>query len=278
MRDFANKTVYIPGGSTGIGLSAAKQLTTLGASVFLFARTRHKLEAALSEIGPLRRSPGQRCAFMELDVADHAMVKSVMDKAVEAFGVPDLLINCAGRAYPHYFEDITHAQFDDTMKTNLYGIWNTVSALVPHMKQKGGAIVNVSSLAGFIGVFGYTDYAASKFAVVGFSEALRSELRQYNISVAVLCPPDTDTPGFATENHTKPEETRVLSKNAKVMQPDDVAREMIRGIRRETFLIIPCLDGKFVCFMKRHFPALVDAVMSREVAKVQRKNTCGRCR
>ncbi|HPS94197.1 MAG TPA: SDR family NAD(P)-dependent oxidoreductase, partial [Deltaproteobacteria bacterium] len=188
------------------------------------------------------------------------------------------LINCAGRAYPHYFEDITHAQFDNTMKTNLYGIWNTVSALVPHMKKKGGTIVNVSSLAGFIGVFGYTDYAASKFAVVGFSEALRSELRQCNISVALLCPPDTDTPGFATENLTKPEETRVLSKNTKVMQPDDVAREMIRGIRRETFLIIPCLDGKIVCFMKRHFPALVDSVMSREIAKVQRKKTCGRCR
>lgn len=86
MRDFANKTVYIPGGSTGIGLSAAKQLTTLGASVFLFARTRHKLESALSEIEQQRKSPGQRCAFMELDVTDHVMVESVMDKAVEACG------------------------------------------------------------------------------------------------------------------------------------------------------------------------------------------------
>ena len=123
-----------------------------------------------------------------------------MAEVVQSFGAPDILINNVGRALPRYFEDVTFEQFDETMKTNLYGAWNTISVLVPHMKAGGGTIVNVSSMAGFIGVFGYTDYCASKFAVVGLSEALRQELRRYGITVAVLCPPDTDTPGLANED------------------------------------------------------------------------------
>ncbi len=103
--------------------------------------------------------------------------------------------NNNGRAYPRKFADVSCQQFDETMRINMYGIWNTCAALVPHMKEQGGAIVNISSIAGFVGVFGFTDYSASKFAVIGFSEALKSELKQFGITVQVLCPPDTDTPG-----------------------------------------------------------------------------------
>ena len=76
---------------------------------------------------------------------------------------------------------IPYAQLDETMKINFYGIWNTISILAPYMKELGGYIVNVSSIAGFIGVFGFTDYSASKFAIIGFSEALQSELRPHGI-------------------------------------------------------------------------------------------------
>jgi len=76
-----------------------------------------------------------------------------------------------------------------------------------HMKVKGGVIINVSSMVGFLGVFGYCDYAASKFAIVGFSESLKSELKKYNISVQVLCR-RYGYAGFATENLTKPRKPR----------------------------------------------------------------------
>jgi short-subunit dehydrogenase len=270
MRDFVNKNVYITGGSSGIGLSTASMLAGAGANVIIFARTREKLEIALKQIEQQRVSPAQRFAFQRLDVADHGMVNEVMSAAVKDFGVPDLLINCAGRAYPRYFEDIGYAQFDDTLKTNLYSIWSTVSVLVPFMKQKGGTIVNVSSIAGFVGVFGYTDYSASKFGIIGLSEALKQELRQYGISVAVLCPPDTETPGFATENLTKPEETKAISKSAKVMQPDEVAKALIAGIRKDTFMIIPGFDGKLTHVMKGLFPSVVDLVMEGTIRKVQK--------
>lgn len=271
MKDFVNKNVYITGGSTGIGLSTAKLLAAAGSNVIIFSRTKEKLEAALKEIESRRILQAQRFAFRQLDVTDNAKVNTIMNAAVQAFGIPEILINNAGRALPRCFEEVSFAQFDETMKTNLYGNWNTITALLPHMKPKGGSIVNVSSLCGFMGVFGYADYCASKFGIIGLSEVLRQELRRYDIVVSVLCPPDTDTPGFANESITKPEETRALSAGRKIMHPDEVARELIEGIRRGTFIIIPCADGKFIYFMKRHFPFIVDLIMRRGISKAQKK-------
>jgi 3-dehydrosphinganine reductase len=271
VNDFVGKTVFLPGGSSGIGLATAKLLASESASVVIFARDEEKLHAAVAEIESRRVSPKQTLACRPLDVTDHAAVTAVMADSVEAFGPPDLLINCVGRALPHHFEDVSFEQFDETMRTNLYGAWNTVSALVPHMKARGGAIVNVSSMAGFMGVFGYTDYCASKFAVVGFSEALRQELRPFGIRVSVLCPPDTDTPGFAHEDLTKPAETKAISAGAKLMEPDSVAVELLNGLRRGTFMIVPGGGGKLAFFMKRHAPGVVDKVMRRGIRNEQRR-------
>jgi len=269
MKDFKNKLVYITGGSSGIGLATAKLMAVEGASVIIFSRRQAILDEALKQIRSCSVNPGQKFSGRSMDVSKRDSVETVFSSALTEFGVPDVLINCAGRAYPRYFEDITYQQFDDTLKTNLYGIWNVCSVLVPHMKVKGGVIINVSSMVGFLGVFGYCDYAASKFAIVGFSESLKSELKKYNISVQVLCPPDTDTPGFATENLTKPAETKAISANAKVMSSDAVAKELIAGIRKNTFMIIPGFDGKLTYFLKRHMPFIIDRVMDMAINKTQ---------
>lgn len=271
MRDFREKVVYIAGGSSGIGLSVAKLMAKDGASVVIFGRRQQILDDALKQLQSCGIFTEQKFAGFSMDVSKREIVESVLSSVLAKFGAPDVLINCAGRAYPRYFEDITYEQFDDTMKTNLYGIWNTCSLLVPHMKAKGGLIVNVSSMVGFLGVFGYCDYAASKFAIVGFSETLRSELKKFNISVQVLCPPDTDTPGFATENMTKPAETRAISASTRIMSSDDVAKELIAGIRKKTFMIIPGFDGKLTYFLKRHLPFVIDMVMGVTISKTQNR-------
>ena len=272
MKDFNKKTIYIIGGSSGIGLSTASLLAQKGSHIIIFARDENRLTSAIAEIKSQKVSGDQLFGFMALDVSARERVESVMEKAVSDFGAPDMLINCAGRSYPRHFEDITFDQFDETMKINLYGIWNTIAVLLPHMKQKGGHISNVSSIAGFIGVFGFTDYSASKFAIIGFSEALKSELKKYNINVSVLCPPDTDTPAFEVENRTKPDETKAISASAKLMQPDDVAAAFIHGVMKGKFIIIPGMDGKFTYVMKRWFPKIVEFVMDMIIKKVQRKD------
>jgi 3-dehydrosphinganine reductase len=270
MKEFSGKTVFITGGSSGIGLSAARLLAAQGAHVMIFARNQKRLEEAAVQIKESGKSASPRVGSLSLDVSDNAAVRKAMEQAVRDFGVPDLLINCAGRAYPRYFEDIGYAQFDETMRINMYGIWNTCAALVPFMKKRGGAIVNTSSMCGFLGVFGYTDYSASKFAIVGFSEALKSELKYHHISVQVLCPPDTDTPGFAVENTTKPDETKAVSASAKVMSADDVAGCLVKGIRKGTFMIIPGMDGKLTYMVKRLFPWLAENVMDSSIRKARK--------
>jgi 3-dehydrosphinganine reductase len=272
MKDFAGKTVYITGGSSGIGLASARLLAQKGASVAIFARRQDVLEEAARQVSQCCINDEQRFYYAVMDVSQHEEVNSVLRKAVDDFGVPDVLINCAGRALPCCCEDVTYEQFDSTIKVDLYGTWNTCSFLVPLMKKKGGYIVNVSSIVGFVGVFGYTDYAAAKFGVMGFSEALRSELKPCGVTVSVLCPPDTDTPGFAEENKTKPPETRAVSAAANIMKPEQVAAALLKGMEGGQFVIIPNADGKFTWVMKRLFPWLVDMVMDSQIRGVQKGN------
>lgn len=265
--DYQGKVVYAVGGSMGIGLAAARQFAARGADVLVFARGREALADAVREIQRCRRSSSQRVDLRILDVCDPDAVSAVMGEAVSSFGPPDILLNCAGAAWPGYFEEISHEQLSRTLKLNVGGSWHTVQSLLPYLKQRRGTIINTSSLAGLVGVFGYTDYCAAKFAVIGFSEALRSELKRHGVRVFVLCPPDTDTPGFEAENQTKPPETRAVSSTARVMTADAVAAELLRGLGRSRLLIIPGVEGRFVALAKRLFPRLVEWITDRAIAK-----------
>ena len=270
MRSFNNKNVYITGGSSGIGLSAAKLLSSLGANIILFARNSKRMEDAINEIREAKMDSNQRFSFMRLDVREYDEVTKTMERAVAEFGKPDILINSAGIVYPDYFEKISYRSFDETIKTNLYGTRNVTASLLSSMKDNGGYIINVSSLAGFISLFGYTSYCASKFAVIGFSECLRSELKRFGITVSVLCPPDTDTPMLREETGIRPAEARAIASSAKVMNPDDVARSLVKGIRRGRFVIIPNGESRFIWLAKRLFPSLVEYIMDMQIRRVQR--------
>lgn len=271
MTNLYKKNVFITGGSSGIGLSAAKQLAALGANTFIFSRNQDRLKSAAKEIETSRKDNSVNIDYMPLDVSDNEMTKNVMGKAVEKMGAPDILINSAGRSSPNYFENITYEQFDETMKINLFGVRNTIASLFPYMKEKGGHIINVSSVAGFVGVFGFTDYSASKFGLIGFSESLRSECKQFGILVSVLCPPDTDTPMLEAENSTKPEETKAISETGGLLTADYVAKVMIKGIGKKRFIIIPGFMGKLTYIAKRFLPGIVEAVMDWDIKKVQNR-------
>jgi 3-dehydrosphinganine reductase len=270
MRSFNDKNVYITGGSSGIGFSVAKLLSSLGANIILFARNKKRMEDAIEEIKELKRDNNQSFSFMRLDVRKNGEVKATMDRAVITFGKPDILINSAGIVYPDYFERISYRSFNETIKTNLYGTRNVIASLLSPMKETGGYIINVSSLAGFISLFGYTSYCASKFAIIGFSECLRSELKRFGITVSVLCPPDTDTPMLQEETRIRPAEARAIASSAKVMNPSDVARSLIKGIRKGRFVIIPNRESRFIWLAKRLFPSLVERIMDIQIRKIQK--------
>lgn len=267
--DINGKTAFITGGSSGIGLSIAGLFMSRGANVAIFARDKKNLSAALKQIELKRISPSQTVCAYSLDVADHKAVPAVISKAVRECGAPYMLINSAGMGGAFRFEDVSYERFDQTVKINLYGTRNVIAACLPHMKSGGGHIVNISSIAGFLGVFGYTAYSASKFAVIGFSECLRAELRQYSINVSVLCPPDTDTPMMRSEDQARPEETRAIAGNAGYVSADFVAESLFRELGAGKFLIVPGLQGKMILLIKRLLPRLPELVMNRTIRKIQ---------
>lgn len=271
IKDFDGKNVFIVGGSSGIGLSAAQLLAERGSNVIIFARGKERLEEALAKIERKRKREGQRFSYRQLDITRHEDVEKTMEEAVNDFGPPDILINSAGRALPDYFENISFQQFDQSMKIHAYGNWSTVKALLPYLKERQGYIVNVSSALGFMGVYGYSDYAASKFALMGLTEVLKSELKQHGIGVSILCPTDTDTPGFEVENRKKPAETVAVSDSGGLMQPEEVARAMLKGMEKGRFFIGPG-SAKTLYYLKRFAPWLVDLVMNREIKKVQKES------
>jgi 3-dehydrosphinganine reductase len=270
MKDFNGKTVYITGGSMGIGKAVARLMVARGANVLIFARRQQFLDEAVLEMKATTTIPGQKIMSMTVDLTVREEVEKVLANAVAEFGAPDVLINCAGKSQPAYCEDVTFEHFDYVQKLNLYGTWNMISILLPLLKERGGYIVNTSSIAGFIGVFGFSSYSAAKFALIGLSEVLRSELKSSGITVSVLCPPDTDTPGLVEENLTKPPETVAISSSASLMKPEDVAAALLKGMAKKQFMIIPNVDGKFTHIMKRLFPGLVDWVIDMQVRNVQK--------
>ncbi len=266
MRDFKGKNIFLTGGSSGIGLAVAELLSARGANLFIFARDSQRLARALAAIRQRAGGEGQASGSMVLDVSDRDMVERVMARAQARWGPPAVLINCAGFARPGLFSQLSARQMQATLHTNLAGVMYTTAALLPHLESPG-YIVNVSSLAGLLGLYGYSDYCAAKFGLIGFSEALRAELWNRGITVSVLCPPDTDTAGYRRENQNKPPQLAAIAAKAGLMRPEKVAQALLAGMARKKFLIIPGLRPKLITWAKRLFPSLVEKTMLRDIKK-----------
>ncbi len=270
MKSFNSKTVYITGGSSGIGYAAARAFLKEGARVLIIARDQVKLDNAARSLSDIAGAGRGNVAAVSADISDYGSVKDILDRMMDDFGVPDILINGAGIAYPNYFDKIPHEMFVNTININLIGTWNVISTVVPRMKAKGGHLVNISSMAGYVGTFGYSAYSASKFGIIGMSEVLKGELKPFGINVSVLCPPDTDTPQLKEEALTKPPETAAISGNVKLMQPEEVARHLLNGIKKNRFMILPGFMNKVTFMIKRLAPWLVFMIMDSDIRKVQR--------
>ena len=252
MAYFTDKLAFITGGSSGIGLATAELLARQGCSLVLFARGQALLDNACRTIEAGMNKTSQSVQSISMDVADHHDVQQNIRTAVEKFGIPDILINCAGVSSAGCFENISYDQFDQCMKINVYGTRNTINDILPYMKQKGGGhIVNIASMAGLIGMFGYSSYCTTKYALVGFTECLRSELKRYNIRVTLVCPPEVKTPFVEKEAAALPPEARAVKSFAGLLTPDKVARAIVSGMKSGTFLVVPGILAKSLYFWHR---------------------------
>ncbi|MGM0578620.1 MAG: SDR family oxidoreductase [Myxococcota bacterium] len=273
MDSYRGKKVFITGGSSGIGLAAAKLLAGAGAHVWLSARGRERLEEALDEVRGVAAGPGQVFGATALDIADREAVKAATGEVLEGLGGLDVLVNNAGIAHPATVMETPDEVFEDMMRVNYLGMVWVTRALLPHFRaQRSGHIVNVSSVLGFMGIYGYTAYAASKHAIVGFSDCLRQELLDYGVGLSILFPPDTDTPQLEQENRIKPPETAAIAEGGGLLTADQVARAMLEKAARGKYHIVPGFDGRFAHFMQRHAPGVVRRVIDGALKKYRKKH------
>lgn len=235
---FEEHHAIITGGSSGIGKATAKLLAREGSNITIIARSQSKLDLAKQEIEAVKVSQTQRILAVSADVAQREQIKSAIDKAITELGCPDYLITCAGIAHPGHFQELPLEIFEDTMAINYFGTLYSIKAVLSAMEERRqGHVVIISSGAGLIGIYGYTPYSPSKFALRGLGESLRGELKPLGINISIVYPPDTDTPQLVAENKTKPLATKMITASAETWSADAVAREILQGIEKKQFAI-----------------------------------------
>jgi 3-dehydrosphinganine reductase len=265
---FQGRLALITGGSSGLGLALANSLAAQGANVWLIARRKDVLESAYKG---LPASASQRHGMISADVSDWGQVQAAVAKVIREAGVPDLLINCAGAAHPGYVQEIPVEIFHQMMDLDYFGMVNMVKAFLPGMLDRGsGHIVNISSVAGFWAPFGYSAYAPAKFAVRGFSDVLRLELKPLGVRVSLAFPPDMDTPGTANENKTKPFETTEAFSTT-LVPAEPVAKSILNGVKRGQYILLPGLETRLYYYLMFLVGNAVYPIFDGMLAQARRK-------
>jgi NAD(P)-dependent dehydrogenase (short-subunit alcohol dehydrogenase family) len=183
--DFAGTTVVIFGGSRGLGLAMAREFSAAGAHVVLAARDERELERAAADI----EGQGGEVTTIACDITDRGQIERTVSRIAHDRGSIDVLVNCAGVIQVGPLEHMTVADFEEAMATHFWGPLFTVLAALPHMRERGAKrIVNISSIGGKVAVPHLLPYSASKFALTGLSEGLRSELAGQGFAVTTVCP------------------------------------------------------------------------------------------
>jgi short-subunit dehydrogenase len=251
----------ITGGSDGIGAEMARQLAAKhkgGIALVLAARSPDKLEAVASQC----RASGAQVLCVPMDVSEEAQCRDLVARAVAQFGRIDTLVNNAGMSAQALFEDVKAEDlhwYETLMKVNLWGaVWCTHAAL-PYLKESRGRIVAVSSLSGLLGVPGRTAYSATKFAMSGFFEALRAEIKLRGVSVT------TAYPGVVTTNirhRGYNAQGQPLGKSGlkeeDAMTVVECARLIIDGMERRDREVVMTAKGKLGRFIKLLAPGVVE--------------------
>lgn len=184
--DLSGKSAIITGGSKGLGLAMASGLASAGANVMLVSRKANEGDAVALEISSAYRV---KAITFAADVRNQADMEAMAKMAHEEFGRIDILINSAGINIRGPIDELTESDFQQVMDVNVTGTWLASKAVTPYMKEsKKGAIINLASTLGLIGLANRTPYASSKGAVVQMTRALALELAPWNITVNAICP------------------------------------------------------------------------------------------
>lgn len=263
--DFKNKVVVITGASSGIGKACAEAFAKRGANLVLAARQY----VTLCEItANLQQKYNIKALAVQADVSKESDCKEIMSQAISTFGKIDVLVNNAGISMRALFLELDLSVLKNLMDVNFWGtVYCTKYALEEILKTKG-SVIGVSSIAGYRGLPGRTGYSASKFAMNGFMESLRTELLHSGVHVMVACP------GFTASNIR----VAALSKDGaahgetsmeegEMMTAAQVAENIVDGIASRKRTLVMTAQGKLTVLLNKLFPALADKLVFNHFTK-----------
>lgn len=249
-----DKVVVITGGSSGIGKALAEAAGAQGARVAVCARNIGKLNELFSQ--------SDRLLCVQADVSKEADCNVFIDAVVRKWGRVDVLINNAGISMRALFEEASSSVIRELMDVNFWGTVYCTKAAQPHIMKAKGVIVGVSSIAGYRGLPARTGYSASKFAMQGFMEALRTELLHTGTHVMWV------SPGFTASNIRNEARTADGSSQAetpldeqKLMSAEECAGIILTAIEKRKRSVVMTGQGKLTVWMNKLFPSLADKLV-----------------
>jgi len=258
MSDFNNKVVVITGGSEGIGKALVELFLSQGAKVATCGRNYDKLYQLQSV------HAGKPLLIHTADVSKQIDCEKFIENVIETFGTIDILVNNAGISMRALFTDASLDTIRRVMDINFWGVVHCTKFALPYILQNKGSVVAISSIAGYRGLPGRSGYSASKFAVNGWMEALRTELLGTGVNVLWACP------GFTASNIRN----AALNKDGdaqgespleekKLMPADICAEYIVDAIKKRKRTIVLTANGKETVFLNRFFPSLADKLVKR---------------
>lgn len=265
MNTFKDQVVVVTGASSGIGEAIALAFAQEGARLILTARDHARLEGVRRQCTQL----GARATIHVADLTDQAQVVALARQVHAKHAAVDVLVNNAGVVMGGYCWEVEPADWRRLHEINVMGVVHGISAFVPNMiaRGRGGHIVNMASVSGFVGAPGMATYSASKFAVLGLSESLRAELHRHRIGVSAVCPGFVKTPiqekvKMVGQLDSPKARARVARDFARTdLLPAMVAQRTLKAIRRNEAIATIGREAFFARTLKRWAPALLERAL-----------------
>lgn len=262
-----NKVIIITGASSGIGKALAFALAKKGNKLVLAGRNKEKLNAVLQKMNEVNIS----AISIVTDVCKKEDCKNLIHKCITEFGRIDVLINNAGISMRALFNESDLEVIDKVMNTNFWGTVFCTKYALPYLLQSNGSLVGVSSIAGHIGLPERSAYSASKFAMNGFLESVRSENMENDLHVLIACP------GFTASNIRKAALTKDGTpqkesprNEQKMMTAEKVAKNIICAIDCKKDTLTLSINGKLAVWLNRFFPKLAKRLVFDHFKKEKR--------
>ena len=260
-----DKVIIITGASSGIGLACAREFAQRGAALALAARSIDKLETIQKEL----QADGAKVIIVKTDVSLEEDCMHLVDETVKTFGRIDILVNNAGLSMRAAFADADIKVLKTLMDVNFWGTVYCTKYALPWLLKTKGSVVGISSIAGFMGLPGRTGYSASKFAMHGFLETLRTENLKTGLHVLIAAPGFTASnvrKAALTSNGTQQGETPRAED--KMMSAEEVAKHLAKAIiKRKRTLVLTFVEGKLTVFLNKWWPSLVSKLAYSHMAK-----------